>query len=212
MSDEGQEDDGSRVLRLETAISWLDLRLEVASSIERLAQTEDIELSGDHVTKVGRQLKSMRGSRSVEVSGDYTRHTYSDRPRSGAKEIFAVDHSGIREKVHGGVEVRMAREYEAIVGGGYTSQNVGPFVRVAGMWDTMCWGGWAQVDLTRADIALLLVRAYFYYTHNATARIAAADMYFDDFLNRVEYFGTLNDHQAIQTEGGGPGSGVVSET
>lgn len=211
MSDEAQEGGANQIFRSETAISWLDLRSEVASSIERMAQSEDVELEGNLATKVGGQMTMMRGSRSVQVTGNHTRRTYGHK-RKGAKDLFAVSHAGIREEVNGGVDVREAREFEAILGGGYASQNVGPFVRVAGMWDTMCWGGWTQVDTARADIASLLVRSYSQYTHNAAVRVAAADMYFDDFVNRVEYFGTVNDNQAVQTEGGGPGSGIVSET
>lgn len=196
---------GNELFRAETAISWLDLRLEVGAGIVRVAQSEDLELSGDRTVNMRGGLRNLRGSRDVTVHGNYNRDT-------AEAEMIVLSASKVREDVHSDVVLHAEAESEAIMGGGYTAQNVGPYFRLAGMWDTMCWGGWSEIDVVRAEIVDgAVIRSYVGYMHDVGARNAAAYHYIDDFTTRVEHFGTFNDNQTTVTESGGPGAGTRTE-
>lgn len=194
----------SDLFRSETAISWLDLRLEVADDIARTVRSEDVVLLEDKDIRVMGSLTNIRGSRDVTVGGDYDRV-------SDVKDIFAVTGTKITEEVWGNVRLHAERESEAIMGGGFASQNVGPFLRIAGMYDVMCWGGWTEADVARTEVADAVIKAYFTYTHAVGFRTAAAYQYFDDFVSRTEIFSTLNDNTTLAEELGGPGSGEIVE-
>ena len=201
----GSSDGGfNDLFRAETAISWLDLRLDVGAKIERVTDTEDVELAEDRTVRVLGGLTQLRGSLDVTVGGDYTRETKD-------MDVFAVSSTAITEKVFANVLLHAQLESEAIMGGGYASQNIGLYARLAGMWDTMCWGGWSEVDANRAEIASASIRAHFYYVHRAGMRNLLAYHYIDDYSTRVEDFNNLEDQQTTVTEAGGPGSGVHSE-
>ncbi len=214
----------SDLFRSETAISWLDLRLDVADGIVRSAASEDITLAEDRDIRVTGTLTNIRGSRDITVGGDYTRIVSDDGKKPPffqvpfkndyrtRRELFALSGAKITEVVRGGVRLHAKRESEAIVGGGYASQNVGPFLKIAGMYDVMCWGGWTEADVARNEVADAVIKAYYVYAHAAGLRVASAYHYFDDFVQRIENFTTLNDNTTLAEELDGPGSGEILES
>ena len=195
----------SDLLRMETAISWLDLRLDVGSSLQRVARTEDVHLTGDRIFKSHGDIIQLRGSQDITVGGKYTR----DTGNSKNSDVFAVEHSQIREEVFSNVVLMAKFESEAIMGGGYASQNVGPYARLCFMYDVMCMWLWTEIDVVRMEIVQnASIKGYLAYAHNVVVRNAMAYFYMDDFQNRTETFSTLNDNQTLLQRQGGPGSGV----
>lgn len=214
----------SDLFRSETAISWLDLRLDVAESISRTAASEDVVLAEDRDVRIIGSLTNIRGSRDVTVGGDYVRVVSDDgegshslakiafwKDHAERQDIFAVSGTKVREVVRGGVRLHADFESEAIVGGGYSSQNVGVYLRISGMYDVMCWGGWTEVDAARTEVAGAAIKAYYTYTHAAATRVAGAHRYVDDFTTRAETFGVFHDYTSMAKELAGPGSGEIVE-
>ncbi len=200
-----QDDSGAaavkRRFRAEALVSDGDLRIEAAKQVVRSVVGDEEVLLRERSLHARGDFSYLRGSRTVEVFGDYERHTEDG-------ELYPISGAPIRETVRGGVEVTAGLETEAIMGGGYVGTMVGPFLRMAAWVDFLCWGGWGEVDLARVEIAGVMIRAMTVYNHACGARILLAAGLVDDFGVRNEAFGVFTDNQAAVIHAGGPGAGV----
>lgn len=193
--------DYSHLFRRETLVSAVDLRLDVADRFSRLvAGDEDIDLDVDELV-VDAPVTVSRGARSRRV-GKYRRTT-------GHEEIVTIGRR-YDETVHGGVHQKAKFAAEAIVGGAYVNTIAGPYLRAAGWSDYLVWGGWAEADLVRAELSLLMLRSHFAYAHAIGARSTMASRLIDDFQTRTETFGTLTESGLSYSDAGSPGGGVTN--
>ena len=193
--------DYSHLFRRESLVSAVDLRLDVADSFSRLvAGDEDIDLDVDELVADAPIIVS-RGARSRHV-GEYRRTT-------GREEIVTIG-KRIDETVHGGVHQKALFAAESIVGGAYANTIAGPYLRLAGWTDFLAWGGWAEVDVVRAELSLLMIRSHYAYAHAIGARTTMASRLIDDFQVRTETFGTLSESGLSYSETGSPGGGVTN--
>ena len=117
----------------------------------------------------------------------------------------------IDETVHGGVHQKAKYSAEAIIGGAYVNTIAGPYLRAAGWVDFMAWGGWAEIDMVRAELSLLMIRSHIAYAHAAGLRATLASRLVDDFQTRTENFGMLLESGGVYMDTGGPGGGVTME-
>ena len=196
------EQDTSHLFRLEGLISNADLRVDVADRMSRfVAGDEDIEVDEDEITTEG-NLAISRGART-RTAGSYERFTHHE-------ELFAIGES-VKETVNGGV-VQMAKfAAESIMGGGYVNVIAGPYLRLAGWTDFLVWGGFAEADVVRSELSLLMIRSHVGYAHATGVRLTLASRMIDDFVARVETFGMLTETGATFTDAGSPGGGVDNE-
>ena len=193
--------DYSHLFRRESLVSAVDLRLDVADRFSRLvAGDEDIDLDVDELV-ADAPITVSRGSRSRHV-GEYRRTT-------GREEIVTIG-KRIDETVHGGVHQKALFAAESIVGGAYANTIAGPYLRLAGWTDFLAWGGWAEVDVVRAELSLLMIRSHYAYAHAIGARTTMASRLIDDFQVRTETFGTLSESGLSYSETGSPGGGVTN--
>ena len=200
---ESGEEDYSHLFRSEALVSDVDLRVDVADNFSRyVAGNEDIELDSDTVL-AGESMTIVRGARTRHV-GDYKRTTYWE-------EMLAIGER-YTETVHGGVHQKALFAAEAIVGGAYTNTIAGPYLRLAGWVDFLAWGGWAEVDLIRSELSLLMIRSHVGYAHAAGLRFTAASRLVDDFQNRIENFIYMQDNTGAYTDSGAPGGGLTNES
>ena len=200
---ESGEEDYSHLFRSEALVSDVDLRVDVADNFSRyVAGNEDIELDSDTVL-AGESMTIVRGARTRHV-GDYKRTTYWE-------EMLAIGER-YTETVHGGVHQKALFAAEAIVGGAYVNTIAGPYLRLAGWVDFLAWGGWAEVDLIRSELSLLMIRSHVAYAHAAGLRFTAASRLVDDFQNRIENFIYMQDNTGAYTDSGAPGGGLTNES
>lgn len=193
--------DYSHLFRREALVSAVDLRVDVADRFSRLvAGDEDIELDVDELV-ADAPVTVSRGARSRRV-GRYVRTT-------GHEEIVSVG-KRYDETVHGGVHQKAKFAAEAIVGGAYANTIAGPYLRAAGWADYLVWGGWAEVDVVRAELSLLMLRSHFAYAHAMGTRSTMASRLVDDFQTRTETFGTLSECGLSYSDAGSPGGGVTN--
>ena len=193
--------DSSHLFRRESLVSAVDLRLDVADSFSRLvAGDEDIDVDLDELV-ADAPITISRGARSRHV-GEYRRTT-------GREEIVTIG-KRIDETVHGGVHQKALFAAESIVGGAYANTIAGPYLRLAGWTDFLAWGGWAEVDVVRAELSLLMIRSHYAYAHAIGARTTMASRLIDDFQVRTETFGTLSESGLSYSETGSPGGGVTN--
>ena len=189
-----------RILREEALVTDGELRVEVARVLQRsVTGDEDVKLYEKKISTRG-AWSMTRASRSQTVEADY-------RQRTARTEILMFDGS-YTETVEGGVYQNASVEAEHIVGGAYTGNWFGPILRTVAFCDFLAWGGWADADATRIEIAGLSIRAYMGYAHAAALRVIKAGALIDDWQARTETFGTFVDNQtdAILL-GGGPSGG-----
>ena len=195
-------DDYSHLFRSEALVSDVDLHVDVAANFSRyVAGNEDIEVDTDTVVARG-PMTITRGARTRHV-GAYKRSTYWE-------EMVAIGER-YEETVHGGVHQKALFAAEAIVGGAYTNTIAGPYLRLAGWVDFLAWGGWAEVDVIRSEMSLLMIRSHIGYAHIAGVRATAASRLVDDFWNRTENFATLCDNTGAYNDVGAPGGGITNE-
>ena len=116
--------------------------------------------------------------------------------------------AAVDEHVQGGVDYRMQRDHDIIMGGAYVNTIAGPFVRLCAFADFLCWGGWLELDVLRLEIAGIMIHAYMFYAHATGARITAACSMVDDFMIRTETFGVFLDGQSTAIHLGGPGASM----
>ena len=200
---ESGEEDYSHLFRSEALVSDVDLRVDVADNFSRyVAGNEDIELNSDTVL-AGESMTIARGARTRHV-GDYKRQTYWE-------EMLVIGER-YTETVHGGVHQKALFAAEAIVGGAYTNTIAGPYLRLAGWVDFLAWGGWAEVDMVRSELSLLMIRSHVGYAHAAGLRFTGASRLVDDFQNRIENFMVMQDSTGAYTDSGAPGGGLTNES
>lgn len=199
--DTAEARDYTHLFRSESLVSAVDLRVDVADSYSRLvAGDEDVELDVDELV-ADAPVTVSRGARTRRV-GKYTRET-------GHEEVITVGRR-IDETVHGGVHQKVRFAAEAMVGGAYANTIVGPYLRLAGWTDFLAWGGWAEVDLVRAELSLLMLRSHFSYAHATVARSTLASRLIDDFQTRTETFATLSESGVLYSDAASPGGGVTN--
>ena len=197
--DDAEAKDYTHLFRSESLVSAVDLRVDVAHSYSRLvAGDEDVDLDVDELVADGPVTVS-RGARTRRA-GLYKRIT-------GHEEVVSVGQR-IDETVHGGVHQKVRFAAEAMVGGAYANTIAGPYLRLAGWSDFLAWGGWAEVDLVRAELSLLMLRSHFAYAHAAAIRSTSASRLIDDFQMRTETFATLSESGFLYSDANSPGGGV----
>ena len=198
--DESQ--DYSHLLRSEGLVSDADLRADVADEYARnIVGDEEISLESSEFKTRGTMTFS-RGARSRTV-GKYTRTTDND-------EILLIG-DRVEETVAGGVHLKAKVSAEALIGGAYVNTIAGPYLRIAGWADFLVWGGWAEVDIVRAELSALMIRSHVGYAHAAGIRLTMAARLIDDFQTRTEYFGVLGQSGTTHQEAGAPGGGINNE-
>lgn len=203
MAEGGQgSEDYRHLFRFEGVVAEADLSVNVCENFNRYVfGDEHIQLDADTVHVKG-PVALKRGDR-IRDAGQYERTTSGEEGVS----IGAAYH----ETVHGSVHQLAALGAEAIVGGAYVNTIAGPYMRVAMWCDYMAWGGWAEIDLLRMELALLMIRSHFAYAHAALARITSASRLIDDFFMRKEDFGVLLNSGVTYTDIGAPGGGIDNE-
>lgn len=203
MSESSDEDiDTSHLFRMEGLVSNADLRLDVANTLNRFVYgDEDIEVDVDELA-VGADMSLSRGART-RTAGSYERTTAHE-------EMYSIGES-IEETVNGGVHQMAKFAAEVIIGGAYVHTIAGAYLRVAGWTDFLAWGGWAEVDVIRSELSLLMIRSHVGYAHAAGVRATAASRIVDDFQARTETFGILSETCNVHTDAGMPGGGVKNE-
>ena len=195
-------EDYSHLFRSEGLVLDVDLRVDVAENFSRyVGGNEDIELDSDTIL-AGESVTITRGARTRHV-GEYKRYTYWE-------EMLAIGER-YTETVHGGVHQKALFAAEAIVGGAYTNTIAGPYLRLAGWVDFLAWGGWAEVDLIRSELSLLMIRSHVGYAHAAGVRMVGASRLVDDFWNRTENFTLFSDKTGAYNDTGAPGGGITNE-
>lgn len=193
--------DLSKQFRNEVLVSEGDLRLESAREVVRsVAGDEEVLLQEKSLHARG-DFSYVRGSRSVEVFGDYNRDTHE-------AELYPLTLASVRETVRGNVEYTAELEGESIMGGAYSGMVLGPYLRMAAWADFMAWGGWIEVDISRVEIAGVMIRAMALYNHAVGIRIVNTTNLVDDWQVRNETFSTLVDRMTSVTHVGGPGAGT----
>ena len=154
----GGAEDYSHLFRSEVLLSDVDLQVDVAASFTRLvAGDEQIEVDADRMRTRG-TMTLVRGAR-IRHAGRYERIV--------EREEVVVPSQRVTETVHGGVEQRAKFAAEAMIGGAYLNTMAGPYTRLAGWVDYLAWGGWAEVDTVRTEIALTMIRSHVGYAHAA---------------------------------------------
>ena len=201
-ADGDESQDYSHLLRSEGLVSDADLRADVADKYARnIVGNEDISLESSEFRTRGTMTFS-RGARSRTV-GKYTRTTDND-------EMLLIGER-VEETVTGGVHLKAKVSAEALIGGPYVNTIAGPYLRIAGWVDSMTWGGWAEVDLVRAELSTLMIRSHVGYAHAAGIRLTMASRVIDDFQTRTENFGILGESGTTHQEAGAPGGGINNE-
>ena len=143
------------------------------------------------------------GARERLFSGDFERDV-------GALEAERAQR--IEERFEGGLDYRASLEEQKIVGGACTVALTGVRTVISGWSDQLAFGGWAQADQARCDIASVLVRSHMALAHAAGARIVRASGLIDDYTVRNESFAVGAETYATTYHIGAPGSGVILET
>lgn len=201
-ANDGESQDQSLLFRNEGLVSDADVRIDVAENFTRyVAGNDDVSLETS-MQGVNGSLAVIRGSRTRTV-GDYERVTDDD-------EMLSVG-SSVRETVSGGVRLQALISAEALVGGAYVNTIAGPYLRLAGWVDFLAWGGWAEIDVVRAELSLLMIRSHVGYAHAAGVRMTLAARLVDDFQMRTERFGIFVQSGTTHQDAGMPGGGVHLE-
>jgi len=191
--------------REEALVSEGDIRIEVAKAVlTSIGGDAGVELEGDSDSYFWYDLQVVRKLRSRIVHGNYDRHV--------GKAETALFKETYTERVNGGVFQHASVEAESIVGGAYSANYVGPFLRLTAFSDFMAWGGWAEADATRVELSSLAIRSYMGYTHAAGARVMMAYHLFDDWIQRTENFGSLTENHVEVTTTGGPDAVVENHS
>ena len=193
-----------RLFRREVLVSEADLRIDAAARMDR-------GVVGDDDTRLREERVHVRGD-ATEEHGDLDRHVAGKYERSvEGTDLFLVG-DRYEERLEGGVDYHASLETQAIVGGGYAGVVAGPCLRLSGWVDYLGWGGWAEADAARVEIAGLMIRSHLAYAHLSGARIVRASTLVDDFATRIETFGAGVETYGTAIHTGAPGSGVTLET
>ncbi len=198
------EDEIRRIFREEAIVAEADLRVDVARAISRLVVRDAETTVNEKTLRARGNYQMSRGSRDRVVAGNYERKVAGDEI---VKPGMVVE-----EYVNGGADLKAQVESEAIIGGAYVNTIGGIYLRMAAWVDYLVWGGWAEADVTRVEIAGLMIRSYMAYTHAIGARATLCSRLIDDFMTRVETIGTLTETYASKIHVGSPAGGVKLET
>ena len=194
----------SRLFRNEGLVSNADLRVDVARYVSRLV-VDDAVVDLDEASLHSRgSLRISRLSRAREVAGNYVSRLAAEHTNMVGQHV--------EERVHGGVDYRMQRDADVIMGGAYVNTIAGPWARLCGWADYMIWGGWLEVDTIRIELANAMIRAYMFYCHAVAVRVAAASNYVDDFLMRNENFAMFMESNTSVIPLCSPGGGQELST
>ena len=198
------EDSGivERIFRNESFVTDLDRRYDTASRYERI-------VLGDDRMQLDELRTHIRG-KVTQQFGERSRTVRRFKRTTDNQETFLVGNR-YEETAHGRVTLTAKYSAEAIVGGAYINTITHAYLRIAGWIDCMAWGGWVEADAIRCEIALLMIHSYIGYAHAAVARLTLASRMVDDFVNKNEFFGVLDDSGVNRISIGGPGSGIDNE-
>lgn len=200
------EEEIRRIFREEAVVAKADLRVDVARAISRLVVRDDETTLDEKTVRTRGNYQVSRGSRDRVVVGNYERTVGGDELVTG-RSVTTI----IEEYVNGGADLKAQVESEAIIGGAYVNTVAGVYLRMAAWVDYLIWGGWAEADVARTEIAGLMIRSYMAYSHAVGIRLTACSRLVDDFMNRVETFGSLNETYASKIHLGNPAGGVKME-
>ena len=198
------EDSGivERIFRNESFVTDLDRRYDTASRYERIVLGDDRMQLDELRTHIRGKITQQYGERSRSVRR-FKRTTDN-------QETFLVGNR-YEETAHGPVTLTAEYSAEAIVGGAYINTITHAYLRIAGWIDCMAWGGWVEADAIRCEIALLMIHSHIGYAHATLARLTLASRMVDDYVNKNEFFGVLDDSGVNKVSIGGPGSGIENE-
>ena len=191
-----------RIFRNESFVTDTDRRYDTASRYERIVLGDDRIALDEMRTHIRGKVTQQYGERSRSVRR-FKRTTDNE-------ETFLVGNR-YEETAHGRVTLTAKYSAEAIVGGAYINTITHAYLRIAGWIDCMAWGGWVEADAIRCEIALLMIHSYVGYAHATLARLTLASRMVDDYVNKYEMFGVLDDSGVNRIELGGPGSGIENE-
>ena len=191
-----------RILRNESFVTDLDRRYDTASRYERI-------VLGDDRIALDEMRTHIRG-KVTQQYGERTRAVRRFKRTTDNQETILVGNR-YEETVHGRVTLTAKYSAEAIVGGTHVNTITHAYLRIAGWIDCMAWGGWVEADAMRCEIALLMIHSYVGYAHATLARLVLASRMVDDYVNKNEFFGVLDDSGVNKVSIGGPGSGIENE-
>ena len=193
-----------RLFRGEVLVSEADFRIDVTARMDR-------GVAGDDDRRLQEERAHVRGDAAREY-GEHDRHVAGRYERSvDDTDLFLVGER-FEERLEGGVDYRAKLECQAIVGGGYAGVIAGPCLRLSGWVDYLGWGAWSESDAARVEIAGVMLRTRLALCHVSGARVVRASTLVDDFVNRIETFGTGAETYGTAIHSGAPGSGVTLET
>ena len=193
-----------RLFRGEVLVSEADFRIDVTARMDR-------GVAGDDDRRLQEERVHVRGDATGEC-GEHDRHVAGKYERSvDDTDLFLVGER-FEERLEGGVDYHAKVECQAIVGGGYAGVIAGPCLRLSGWVDYLGWGAWSESDAARVEIAGVMLRTHLALCHVSGARVVRASTLVDDFVNRIETFGTGADTYGTAIHIGAPGSGVTLET
>lgn len=193
---------GDRPGRNESFVTDLDRRYDTASRYERT-------VLGDERITLDEMRTHIRG-KVTQQFGERARTARRLRRSTDNEETYLVG-SRYEETAHGRVTLTAKYSAEAIVGGAYINTITHAYLRVAGWIDFMAWGGWVEADAIRCEIGLLMVHSYVGYAHATVARLTLASRIVDDYINKTEVSGIVDDSGVNRIELGGPGAGTTNE-
>ena len=202
--DELDDQSFKRILREEAMVTDGELRLEVAHTFERSVYGDEDVLLNSSFFKSRSSYQITRDSRTTTVNSSYERET-------DKADMFRLKGS-LTEVVHGAIMHKAELEAEHIVGMVYSGTWAGPYMRIAAYTDFLSWGGWADVDVTRIQIAGLAITAYMGYAQVIGLRLINNTSLIDDWQLRTENYGIFIDNQSEAVLLGGPGSQMSLNT
>ena len=200
---ESPQSDIQRIFRREVMISDADLRVEVANEISRTISGDEVINLDEKNIDVGGDATISRTGRDRTVTGEY-------KKRVTGQEMLSIGTS-VQEEVRGLVKINARQEAEAIIGGAYTGTHIGALLRITGLSDFLCWGGYLEADVIRIEIAAMQIRAYVTYAHAVGAKVSVHSRYIDDEAVRVPNVGVDNDNTTTVQTVGVPGSVIAME-
>ena len=202
--------DASRIFRREMVVTDADLRVDVAGYVSRVV-AEDMDVSLDKQEHHHRNNLTMtRAKRQMTVGGttDHPTGTYDAHIDDADMRIVGQE---VVDNVVGDMVIKAQVESETLMAGAYVNTIRGAYLRICAWADFLCWGGWAEVDIARVEIAGAMIRAYWGYVHACIAKISRHSVFVDDFENRSEFYLALNDSHLTTLDIGSPGSGTDME-
>ena len=191
-----------RIFRNESFVTDTDRRYDTASRYERIVLGDDRIALDEMRTHIRGKVTQQYGERSRSVRR-FKRTTDNE-------ETFLVGNR-YEETAHGRVTLTAKYSGRGHRRGG-VHQHHHPCVpahrgvdRLHGL------GRVGRGGRIRCEIALLMIHSYVGYAHATLARLTLASRMVDDYVNKYEMFGVLDDSGVNRIELGGPGSGIENE-